>query len=92
MFTVYYEEWTKTGTECTGTHASPSSTSYVSGKDMKTSTKICAYDAHFHYMNGVDSTGTTIAATTQMFTVYTDNAVVTAASAFALAGVAAMFF
>lgn len=89
MFKVHYNAWAKSGTECTGAYANSSSTLYVSGKDMMTSKSICAYDTYFTYGNGLSGT-TSIPATTQMFTVFTDNAVVIAASAFTL-GVAAMF-
>jgi hypothetical protein len=94
MFAVYYEEWTLDGDECSGDWADDSSTAFTTGEDVYADedSTTCAYDVYAEYDDGTDSSGDTIDASTQVFTVYTDNSVVTAASAFALAGVAAMFF
>jgi hypothetical protein len=92
MFTAYYEDWTlDTSSYCSGTYADDTSTAYVSATEMSTDKTTCAYDVWFSYADGADSAGATVTGTTQDFTVYTDSAVVAAAS-FAAAGVAAMFF
>ena len=92
MFGVYYEAWTANSTTlvCGGDWADDTSTKYVSGDDMNTDSTTCAYDVFFHYIDGTSATGGAIDASTQDFIIYTDSAVVAAAS-FAAAGVAAMF-
>jgi hypothetical protein len=94
MFAVYYEEWTWDVDTCSGSYADDTSTAFTSGEDVYAdmASTTCAYDVYAEYMDGTDSSGNTLSASTQDFTVYTDNSVVTAVSAFALAGVAAMFF
>ncbi len=94
MFAVYYEEWTLTESDCDGDWADDSSTAFTTGEDVYSdeADTTCAYDVYFEYDDGETSSGDDIDASTQMFTVYTDNSVVTAASAFALAGLTAMFF
>jgi hypothetical protein len=91
MAVIYYEEWTLDDADlCSGDYADDTSTAYVSGTDMDTDKTTCAYDVWVDYEDGEDSSSTTVTGTTQVFTVYTDSAVVAAAS-FAAAGVAAMF-
>lgn len=94
MFVVTYEEWTDDASYCDGSWANDLSTAFSSGEDVSAAEPdtTCAYDVYFMYGDGETAGGVTVDATTQTFTVYTDNSVVTAASAFALAGVAAMFF
>ena len=92
MFDVTYESWAvNTAMLCTGTSAGSTSTVYVSAAEKDVSDTVCAYSVNFEYLDGADSSSNVIEATTQKFTVYSDNAVVAAAS-FAAAGVAAMFF
>jgi hypothetical protein len=93
MFEAYYEEWTldSTTSVCSGTYADDTSTAYVSATELDTDKTTCAYDVWFHYDDGETAGGVAVTGTTQDFTVYTDSAVVAAAS-FAAVGVAAMFF
>ena len=90
MFVVYYEAWTADSTDyCSGDYADDLSTMYTSGVDETVNSTVCAYDVWFNLGDGSNATDT-IDATTQNFTIYTDSAIVAAAS-FAAAGVAAMF-
>lgn len=94
MFECFYEEWAddSTTSECTGSYADSSSTSFTSADPgLDTSKTICAYDAYFIYQDGTDSSGT-ITATTQVVTFYTDNALVATTSAFVLVGLASYLF
>ncbi len=102
MVSVTYAEYTftdmTTSYDCTtGTWADYASDAYVSGTELVIEEDlvdgdVCAHSIFMMYLDGQTSGGVTIDATTQLFTIYSDNSVVTAASAFFVAGVAAMFF
>jgi hypothetical protein len=105
MFNAYYEEWqaSSSSKECSGYYASSTSAAVASGDTLSIYSNstygsyystyyYCAYDVYFEYMSGLQSDGVTVVnATTQFVTIYTDEAVVSAASAFALTGIAVMF-
>ena len=93
MFVATYEEWSYDDTSdlCTGDYADEDTTTTVAADtdfDAGTKSGTCAYDLFVQYDDGTASGS----ATTQVITISFDSGVVTAASAFALAGVAALFF
>ena len=99
MFTVVYQEWAEDSTGyCSGDYAgyiSPTvaDTAFASADvGLDVSDTVCAYDVYFYYDDGEDATPTAISATTQVVTVYTDNAMIAATSAFVLAGFASCLF
>jgi hypothetical protein len=95
MFIVYYEEWAEDATTgyCTGSYADSTSTAFLSADaGLDVTDTACAYDAYFYYDDGTDSSSAAVSATSQVVTVYTDNAMIAATSAFVLAGFASCLF
>jgi hypothetical protein len=90
MLIIAYEEWAVDATTgyCTGSYAYDGSTAISAPAGLSPATDgYCAYDVYFLYDDGTASGS----ATYMSIDVYLDNSVFTAASAFAVAGVAAMF-
>jgi hypothetical protein len=90
MFYTYVYAWTADAGVCvenTDDHITVDS-----GEDNLVDDTTCSYVSFFDYNDGEDSALATITASTQIVTLYFDNAVLSAASAFALVGTAALFF
>lgn len=91
MLGVFYGEWYAVGTNCTFNSSFPPTT-YVSGKAMVIEeASTCGYDIMFEYASGTTSANAAIAATNQTVSIFSDDAVISAFSAFALAGAASIF-
>jgi hypothetical protein len=91
MITITYEEWLVDATTgyCTGSYADSASTAITAPAGLSPETDgYCAYDVYFLYDDGTASGS----ATYMSIHVFLDNSVFTAASAFAAAGVASIFF